>query len=346
NTVRLEKAGRSVTAGTILIATGGTPFVPDIEGREHVITSNEAFHLKELPERMVIVGAGYIALEFASIFNGLGVHVTVVYRGKQILRGFDDEIRDALAAAMRARSVDIRVESDVKAVSKSGKTCRVILANGDELEAGLVMYATGRNPNTNGLGLQKAGVECGWNGHVVVDEYSRTSVDNIYAVGDVTDRVALTPIAIREGAAFAETVFNGNPMPVDHAFVPTAVFSQPEIGTVGLTEEQAREKHPRLDIYKSRFRPMKYTLAGRDEQMLMKLLVDGTSQRVVGCHILGPDAAEIVQMVAVAMRMGATKADFDATVALHPSAAEELVTMRERWEPPAIEAKQQAKRVR
>ncbi|MEC9368814.1 MAG: glutathione-disulfide reductase [Pseudomonadota bacterium] len=345
HTVRLEKAGRAVTARYVLIATGGTPFVPDIEGREHVITSNEAFHLKTLPGHMVIVGAGYIALEFASIFNGLGVDVTVIYRGEQILRGFDDEIRGALATAMRARGVDIRVKIDVKTVDKKGKGFSVKLSDGDQIETGLVMYATGRVPDTEGIGLQQLGVECGWNGHVVVDEYSRTSIENIYAVGDVTDRVALTPVAIREGAAFAETVFNGNPTPVDHDFIPTAVFSQPEIGTVGLTEEQAREKHPALDIYKSRFRPMKYTLAGREEQMLMKLLVDGSSKRVVGCHILGPDAAEIVQMVAVAMRMGATKADFDATMALHPSAAEELVTMRDKWEPPVVEASQTARKV-
>lgn len=338
HTVKLVKEDRQVTAKYILIATGGWPFIPEIPGKEHAITSNEAFHLESLPESITIVGAGYIAVEFAGIFAGLGVEVTMIYRGEQILRGFDDDLRDGLASEMRKRGIDIRVETDITAIEAEGDGYRLRLQNGETMKTGLVMYATGRAPNTRGLGVEAAGVDCGWNGHIVVDEYSRTCVDSIYAVGDVTDRVALTPVAIREGAAFAETVFNDNPVMVDHEYIPTAVFSEPEIGTVGIPEAEAREKYPALDIYKSSFRPMRHTLSGRDEKMIMKLLVDGESDRVVGCHILGPDAGEMVQMVAVAMRMGATKADFDATMALHPSAAEELVTMREKWTPPEAKA--------
>ncbi len=337
NSVRLQKEGREITAKYILVSTGATPFRPDIAGIEHSITSNEAVHLEALPEKIVIVGAGYIAVEFAGIFKGLGVEVSLLYRGPQILRGFDDDLRDGLAEEMRKRGIDVRVNTDVSAIGKASSGYRLTLANGDVLQTGLVMYATGRNPNTQELGLETAGVECGWNGHIVVDDYSKTSVDSIYAVGDVTDRMALTPVAIREGAAFAETLFNDNPVAVDYASVPTAVFSEPEIGTVGLTEAEAREKHPKLDIYKSSFRPMKHTLSGRDEKMIMKLLVDGQSDRVIGCHILGTDAGEMAQVLAIAIRMGATKADFDATMALHPSAAEELVTMREKWQPSEAE---------
>ncbi len=332
HTVRLVKADKTITARTILIATGGHPFVPDIPGSENAITSSEAFHLKALPKRIAIVGAGYIAVEFASIFNGLGVEVVQIYRGPQIMRGFDDDMRDGLSEEMRKRGVDIRVDTDVTEITPEGGAYAVKLSTGDVLETDLVMFATGRAPNTGTLGLEGAGVELGPKGHVVVDEYSKTSVDNIYAVGDVTDRVALTPVAIREGAAFAETVFNDNPVSIDYSGIPTAVFSEPEIGTVGLTEAEAREKYPKLDVYKSQFRPMKHTLSGRDEKMIMKLLVDGDSGRVVGCHVLGADAGEIAQTVAIAMHMGATKADFDATMALHPSAAEELVTMREKWQ--------------
>lgn len=338
NSVRLVKEDREVSAKTILVAVGAWPFKPDIPGVEHAITSNEAFHLETLPEKMTIVGAGYIAVEFAGIFNGLGVDVSLLYRGPQILRGFDDDLRDGLAEEMCKRGVDVRVNTDLTAIEKADGGYHLTLGNGDTLETGLVMYATGRNPNTEALGLETAGVELGWNGHIVVDEYSRTSVDSIYAVGDVTDRAALTPVAIREGAAFAETVFNDNPVAVDHSCIPTAVFSEPEIGTVGLTEAEAREKHPKLDIYKSSFRPMKHTLSGRDEKMVMKLLVDAESDCVVGCHILGTDAGEMAQVLAIAMRMGATKADFDATMALHPSAAEELVTMRDKWQPSEADA--------
>ncbi len=330
HTVHLESEGRDVTAERILIATGAWPFIPDdVPGAEHAITSNEAFHLEDLPEHITIVGGGYIAVEFAGIFNGLGVQTTLLYRGEQILRGFDDDLRDMLHEEMGKKGIDVRVMSDIASIEPNGGKYDLTLKNGDHLSTGLVMYATGRKPNVSGLGLEAAGVDLGWNGHVVVDEYSKTSVDNIYAVGDVTDRANLTPVAIREGAAFAETVYNDNPVAVDHSTIPTAVFSQPEIGTVGLTEAEAREMCRKLDIYKSSFRPMKHTLSGSDEKMLMKIIVDGESQRVVGCHIMGPDAGEMAQLLGIALKMGATKADFDATIAVHPTAAEELVTMRE-----------------
>jgi glutathione reductase (NADPH) len=334
HTVRLTGLDKSVTAKTVLIATGGHPVTPDLPGKEHLITSNECFQLESLPDHIVIIGAGYIGMEFASIFNGLGVHVTVLYRGEQILRDFDDDIRDGLAAAIMKHGIDLRMNAEVQSVTKEEGVYRVRLKDGDTLSAGLVMAATGRAPNTNGLGLEALGVERGWNGNVIVDEYSRSSVDNIYAVGDVTDRLQLTPVAIDEANAFAETLFNNNPTPVDYMSVPTAVFSDPEIGTVGLSEAKAREMYANIDLYKSLFRPMKYVLPERDDKMLMKLVIDADTDKVLGCHILGPDAAEIVQMAAIAMKMGATKADFDRTMALHPSAAEELVTMRHRWEPP------------
>lgn len=335
HTVKLVSSGKTVTAQRILIATGARPFVPEIPGYEHAITSNEAFHLKALPKRIIVVGAGYIAVEFASIFNGLGSDVKLVYRGPQILRGFDDDLRDGLAEEMRHRGIDILLETNVISITKKGNAFDVSLSTGETVETDLVMYATGRNPNTTGLGLEEAGIKLGGNGEIVVDDASRTSVEHIYAVGDVTDRVALTPVAIREGQAFAETVFNGNETRVDYECIPTAVFSEPEIGTVGLTEQQARDKYGEVDIYKSRFRPLKHTLSGRDEKMMMKLVVEPESDRVVGCHILGADSGEIAQMAAIAMRMKATKAHFDATMALHPSAAEELVTMRTKWQPDA-----------
>jgi glutathione reductase (NADPH) len=333
-TVRFQDRDAPTRAKTILIATGAQPMIPELSGAEHFISSNECFKLDELPESIAIVGAGYIGMEFTSIFAGLGVAVTLIYRGDQVLRDFDGDLRDRVAEAMRNRGIDIRVNTDVVRVEKKEGDYRLHLSAGDSLRAGLVMAATGRVPNTLGIGLQRTGVELGWNGHVVVDEFSKSCVDNIYAVGDVTHRVNLTPVAIHEATAFAETVFNDTPTPVDHTFIPTAVFCEPEIGTVGLTEEAARERCGRIDIYKSTFRPLKYTLAGRDEPMLMKLVVDGESDKVLGCHVLGPDAAEIVQMAAIAVRLGATKADFDATMALHPSASEELVTLRHKWEPP------------
>ena len=332
--VRLANPYKTVTAKTILIATGGHPIIPDVPGKEHLISSNDCFQLEALPDSIVIIGAGYISMEFASIFNGLGVHVTVLYRGDQILRDFDDDLRNGLAASMRKHGIDLRMNADVAAVAKEADGYRVKLKDGDSIAAGLVMAATGRAPNTMGLGLEAIGVELGWNGHIVVDEFSKSSVDNIYAVGDVTHRMNLTPVAIREANDFAETLFKNTPTAVDYVGIPTAVFSDPEIGTVGLSEAKAREMYANIDLYKSLFRPMKYTIPGRDDKMLMKLVIDADSAKVLGCHILGPDAAEIVQMAAIALKIGATKADFDRTMALHPSAAEELVTMRHRWEPP------------
>ncbi|MGE3066924.1 MAG: glutathione-disulfide reductase [Hyphomicrobiaceae bacterium] len=325
---------KKVRAKTILIATGGYPFKPDIPGAEHAITSNEAFHLRKFPDRIAIVGGGYIAVEFACIFAGLGAAVTLVYRGEQILRGFDSDLRDGVAEDMRARGIDIRLGSDIAAIDADGAGYRIRLRDDTRLEVSQVMYATGRKPTTSGLGLDTVGVRVGSKGEIVVDEDSRSSVPSIYAVGDVTDRVNLTPVAIREGHAFADSVFGGRRWTVNHKIIPTGVFTTPEIGTVGLSEDAARAAGRRIDIYKSRFRPLKATLSGRQERMLLKLVVDAETDAVLGCHVLGADAAEIVQMAAIALGMGATKAQFDATMALHPSAAEEIVTMREKWQPP------------
>jgi glutathione reductase (NADPH) len=330
-TVQLA-SGRKVTAKYILIATGAAPFVPKhLPGHELAITSNEAFDLEKLPRRIVIVGGGYIAVEFAGIFNGLGVETILLYRGEQILRGFDDDLRAHLAAEMKKKGIDIRTRSDVVMIERSGDGVRLTLENGERIGASQVMFATGRVPNTHGLGLEAAGVQLSAQGAVVVDAYSKSSVDNIYAVGDVTNRVNLTPVAIREGHAFADTVFGNAPRAVDHSLVPTAVFSQPELGTVGLTEAQARERHGQIDIYNTSFRPMKATLSGREERMLMKLVVDAKTDKVLGCHIAGPDAGEMAQLLGIAITCGATKAQFDATLAVHPTAAEELVTLREKW---------------
>lgn len=320
---------RTVTAAKILIATGAWPVMPDIPGIEHAISSNEAFELPTLPGRIAVVGGGYIAVEFAGIFHGLGAKVTQLYRGEQLLRGFDREIRDWLAGEMRKKGVDVRVETNVTAIEKIGDELHLALTDGSTLVVDAVMFATGRNPHTKDLGLEEVGVELKANGAVVVDAYSQTTVDNIYAVGDVTDRIALTPIAIKEGAALAETLFGRGPTAVDYQDVASAVFSQPEIAVCGLTEDDARHTYGEIDVYKSSFRPMKFTLAGRDERSLMKLIVERAGGRVVGVHMIGPDAAEIIQGVAVAIKCKATKADFDATVAIHPSAAEEFVLMRE-----------------
>ncbi len=331
NTVQLA-SGREVTAKHILIATGATPFVPrHLPGHELAITSNDAFHLERLPKRIVIVGGGYIAVEFAGIFNGLGVETVLVYRGDQILRGFDMEVRNHLAAEMTKKGIEIRTQADVAEIVRSGDGVRVTLNNGAIFGASQIMFATGRIANTDGIGLENVGIDRTAHHAVPVNEYSQTSVDNIYAVGDVTNRVNLTPVAIREGHAFADTVFGGKSVKVDHSLVPTAVFSQPEVGAVGLGEEKAREMHKAIDIYKTSFRPMKHTLSGRDERMFMKLVVDGESDRVLGCHVIGPDAGEMAQLLGIAITCGATKAQFDATLAVHPTAAEELVTMREKW---------------
>lgn len=330
HTIRL--GDRRITVRIILIATGATSFVPrHLPGHELAITSNEAFNLERLPSRICIVGGGYIAVEFAGIFSGLGVETILIYRGEKILRGFDEDLRDHLAAEMQKKGIEIRTKADVARIERSGDGVRITLEDGAVFGAGHIMFATGRIPNVMELGLDKAGVELTPHYAVKVDAYSKSSVDNIYAVGDVTNRVNLTPVAIREGQAFADTVFGGKDIRVDHSNIPTAVFSQPEIGTVGLTEEQARQSCRVVDIYKSNFKPMQHTLSGRDERMLMKLVVDGETDRVLGCHICGLGAAEMAQLLGIAVKMGATKADFDATMAVHPTAAEELVTMRDKW---------------
>jgi glutathione reductase (NADPH) len=322
--------GKAVTARYILIATGGAPnHGAMIPGIEHVISSNEAFHLKALPKRILIQGGGYIALEFACIFEGFGSDVTVVYRGDNILRGFDDDVRTHVRSEMEKRRITILTGSTVTKVDKHGEGFTSHLSNGSSIASEQVMFAIGRHPNVANLGLEKAGIAINpHNGGIAVDGWSKTSVPNIYAIGDVTHRFNLTPVAIREGHAFADTVFGKRPVQVDHATIPTAVFSQPEVGTVGLTEAEARAQLNHVDIYKTTFRPIKATMSGRDTRVLMKLVVDGLTDRVLGCHIVGDSAAEITQAVAIAIKMKATKADFDATVALHPTAAEELVTMR------------------
>jgi glutathione reductase (NADPH) len=329
HTLRLA-SGEAVRSKYVLIATGGAPNHGEaIPGIEHVISSNEAFHLPQLPRRIVIQGGGYIALEFACIFAGFGSDVTVIYRGDNILRGFDEDVRTHVRSEMEKAGITILTGCTVARVDKHAHDFTTHLSNGSSIASDKVMFAIGRHPNIRGLGLEKAGVALdAKNGGIAVDGFSKTSADNIYAVGDVTHRINLTPVAIREGHAFADTVFGKREVRVDHADIPTAVFSQPEVGTVGLTEAQACERFATVDIYKATFRPMKATMSGRDTRMLMKLVVDGATDRVVGCHIVGDGAAEMVQVLGIAVKMKATKADFDATMALHPTAAEELVTMR------------------
>lgn len=324
--VRLVADGRTVSAKHILIATGGAPVKPDIPGAEHGITSNEIFHLPALPKRVLIVGGGYIACEFACILHGLGAQVTQVYRRDLVLRGFDDDLRRHASEAMIAKGIDLRYHEDVAAI-EPGAALKVSFSSGAGGEFDCVFFATGRRPNTAGLGLEAAGVKLTEGGAVAVDEFSQTNIPSIYAVGDVTDRIALTPVAIREGAAFVETVFNARPTKADHSDVASAVFTQPELGTVGLTEAQARELGE-VDIYRAVFRPMIATLSGRQEKVLMKLVVTRADNRVRGVHIAGHGAGEMIQLAGVAVKMGATKEDFDRTVAVHPTAAEELVTMR------------------
>src|ERR1044072_196679 len=330
HTVRLLENDRKITAKYILIATGGAPnHGASIPGIEHVISSNEAFQLKKLPKRIVIQGGGYIALEFAGIFAGFGSDVTVIYRGDNILRGFDEDVRTHLRAEMEKHGITVITGCTIEKVERHGHEFTTHLSSGSSIASEKVMFAIGRHPNVANLGLEKAGVAINpANGGIAVDHWSKSSVDNIYAIGDVTHRHNLTPVAIREGHAFADTVFGKRPVQVDHATIPTAVFSQPEVATVGLTETEARAQFSHVDIYKTTFRPIKATMSGRDTRVLMKLVVDGATDRVLGCHIVGDTAAEIVQAVAIAVKMKATKADFDATIALHPTAAEELVTMR------------------
>ena len=334
----LEVGDKIVQAETILIATGGYPVFPPGHGWEHAVTSNEVFHLEALPGHVTVYGGGYIACEFASIFNGLGARVTQVYRGPQILRGFDDDVRETLAAEMVKKGLDLRVEQTIERIEKTDAGFALKLSSGERLETGLVMAATGRRPNTRNLGLEAADVETSETGAVKVDAYSRTSQANIYAVGDVTDRIALTPVAIQEAMAFVDTVYRGTPRAMNHSDVPSAVFAHPNVATVGLTELQAREKFGEIDVYRSGFRPLKHTLSGRDERSMMKLIVDRASQKVVGAHMVGLDAPEIVQGIAIAIKAGATKQIFDATVGIHPTAAEEFVTMREPVAQPEQEA--------
>jgi glutathione reductase (NADPH) len=319
---------RRFTVANILVATGSWPNVPDVPGVEHAITSNEAFHLKSLPERVAIVGGGYIAVEFAGIFHGLGVETVQLYRGPLFLRGFDDDVRSVLAEEMRKGGIDLRFEATVERIEKTGSGLVATLNDGSAVEVDQILYATGRLPLTGDLGLEEAGVELDPKGAVVVDAYSRSSIPSIWAIGDATDRINLTPVAIHEGIALANTLFNDRPTTPDHEDVPSAVFSHPPIGTVGLTETEARERYGEVEIYRSRFRPLRHTLTGRDETTLMKLIVDRPSDRVVGAHMVGPDAAEILQGLAIAVKCRATKAQFDATIGIHPTAAEEFVTMR------------------
>jgi glutathione reductase (NADPH) len=329
HTLRLA-TGEVVTAKYVLIATGGAPnHGQAIPGIEHVISSNEVFHLAKLPKRIVIQGGGYIALEFACIFSGFGSDVTLIYRGDNILRGFDEDVRAHVRAEMEKQGITILTGCTVNKVDKHGAEFTSHLSNGSSVGSDQVMFAIGRHPNVANLGLEKAGVAINPdNGGIAVDGFSQTSVPNIYAIGDVTHRINLTPVAIREGHAFADTVFGKRPVQVDYADIPTAVFSQPQVATVGLTEVQARAQFSHVDVYKTNFRPIKATMSGSQMRVLMKLIVDATTDRVVGCHIVGPEAAELIQVVGIAVKMKATKADFDATFALHPTAAEELVTMR------------------
>ncbi|EKU77075.1 glutathione-disulfide reductase [Sphingobium yanoikuyae] len=322
-------SGREVTAKVILVATGAWPLIPEVEGAEHGITSNEVFHLDECPKRIVIVGGGYIANEFAGIFHQFGSHVTMVNRGGTLLRGYDEQIRDRLLQISTMKGINFRFNAQMEKIEKKedGTLC-VHFKNGDPVAADIVLFATGRRPHTDGLGLENAGVEIDDKGAIKVDEYSRTSCESIYAVGDVTDRLQLTPVAIREGHAFADTAFGNNPRTVDYSCVPSAVFSHPPLAGVGLTEAQAKNKYGTVKVYTSDFRPMKNVLAGRDERALYKMVVDATTNKVVGLHMIGPDAPEILQAAAVAVKAGLTKQDFDDTVALHPSMAEELVLLK------------------
>jgi glutathione reductase (NADPH) len=324
----VEVNGQRMTAEKILVAVGGWPMIPDFPGNEHVITSNEALDLPQRPQRVVIIGGGYIAVEFAGIFNALGSDVTLIIRSGQILRGFDQDVRATLAEELEKTGIKIRRDCRIRSIEKTGAEYSVMFDLGDECMADCVLAATGRLPNTAGIGLSEAGVKLNAKGAVTVDAENRSSVENIFAVGDVTNRVNLTPVAINEGRVFAETFFNKNPMTLDYGNIASAVFSQPPVSVVGLSEEDARKTH-KVRLFISRFRPMKHTLSGREERTLMKLVVDKATDKVLGCHMVGEDAPEIIQGLAVALKCGATKAQFDATVGIHPTAAEEFVTMRD-----------------
>ncbi len=323
-------SGKVVTAKHILIATGATPRIPDCPGHEFGITSNEAFHLDAVPKRILIAGGGYIANEFAGIFNEFGSRVTIINRTDTLLRSYDESVRDRLLQISMMKGIDFRFHAEFRGIEKNDDgSLRVSMTNHDDLEVDCILFATGRVPHTRDLGLQEVGVELGENGEIVVDRFSKTNVDHIYAVGDCTDRVQLTPVAIREGQAFADTVFgDGNPVAVDHSCIPSAVFSHPPIAAVGMTEGEARNKLGDVKIYLSDFRPMKNVLAGRNERSLFKMICDAGSGKIVGIHMIAPDAPEMMQAAAIAVKAGLTKADFDATTAIHPTMAEELVLMR------------------
>jgi glutathione reductase (NADPH) len=324
-------SGQHYSAGKILIATGGWPHIPDFPGSEYAVTSNEIFDLEQFPQRLVIVGGGYIAVEFAGIFNGLGAQVTQLYRGPLFLRGFDEDIRTHAAQEIPKTGVDLRFDINVASIQPGSHGLQITLTNGDSLEADTVLYATGRKPNLQGLGLENVNARLTPAGMVEVDEHFRTAEPSVFAVGDVIGGMELTPVALAEGMAFAREQFGNAEQQVDYDFIPTAVFCQPNIGTVGFTEQQARDKFGDIRLYKSSFKPMKHTISGRDEKTFMKLIVDDASDRVVGVHMMGPDAGEIMQGIAIALRAGATKAIFDSTIGIHPTAAEEFVTMREPW---------------
>ena len=338
-TLRLTKSGKTITAKKILVAVGGRPWCPEpdeLPGVEHTITSNEIFHLESLPKHLVIAGGGYIAVEFAHVFAGLGVKTCLVYRGEEVLRGFDEDVRTEVHQGLKDAGVQVitgAVFDKIEKVEGEDLPLNLTLSNGHSLQADVIMMAVGRRPNTEGLGCVAAGIALDEKGAIMVDEWSKTNVESVWAVGDVTDRVALTPVAIREGHAFAETEFYDKPWHFDHTDIATAVFTQPEVGTVGITEAEARKAHGDVDIYKTRFRPMKNALNGDQSRVLMKLIVRQSDERVLGVHIVGEDAAEMIQVVGIAVKMGVTKPDFDRTCALHPSSAEELVTMRQKWVP-------------
>lgn len=325
----VEVGGEHITAERILIATGGWPSIPDIAGKEHIISSNEAFFLESLPEKIIIVGGGYIAVEFAGIFHGLGVETTLLYRGPLFLRGFDQDVREALANEMQKKGINIKFNSNISEIEKTNDQLIATLEDGEQLEAGQIMYATGRKPMTENLGLETVGIELDKNNAIKVNEEYQTNVSSIYAIGDVTNRVNLTPVALAEGMILAKRFYANEDKDVDYSNIPTCVFSQPNIGTVGLTEEEAREKYDEIDIYKSSFKPMKLSLSDSEEKTLMKIIVDKKTDIVVGVHMLGPDAGEIIQGIGIAIKAGATKKIFDSTIGIHPTAAEEFVTMRE-----------------
>ena len=330
---QVECGGKTYSAKYILVATGSWPTVPGIPGKELAITSNEAFFLPELPASIIVVGGGYIAVEFASIFNGLGVATTLVYRGKRLLRGFDSELGARLAEEMTKKGVSIQFETDIASISKSAGGITAMFRDGSVIEAGAVMYATGRKPNTRDLGLEAAGVNLATDGAIQVNKYLQSSVASIHALGDVTNRINLTPVATAEGMALAKTLFRDEPTEMDYDNIPTAIFAIPNLATVGLSEETAKERGIVVDIYKAGFRALKHTLSGSEEKTFMKLVVDASTQKVLGAHMMGADAGEIVQGIAIAIKCGATKAQFDSTIGIHPTAAEEFVTLREKASP-------------